>query len=135
MAISLTTVSPTTLGADGGIKLTIEGDFAEHLGQDFYAELVPGGGDPIRCLSGRPERANLILPLNAVKMVCYAPQATPGVAYDLRVRLPDDSVSAAIAAPFTVLPKQYNTSVFAYRSLMPPTYKTGPRNLGLLERI
>lgn len=135
MAITLTSVDPVKLDARGGAKLTILGDFSEHIGQEFYAELVPTVGDPIRCLSGRPGSAVTLYPLNTEKMVCFAPQTVAGTAYDLRVKRTDDSAVDTIAAPFTVLPKQYSTSLFGYRSQFPPTYKTGPRNLGLLERI
>jgi len=135
MAITLDAVSPIRLDANGGARLTIEGDFSEHLGQEFFVELVPTVGDPVRALTGRPGNPDRVSPLNSAKMVCYAPQATPGGGYDLRVRRTDDSVSETLAGVLTVLSKQHNTAVFGLRSILPPTYKTGPRNVGLLERI
>ena len=135
MSITLNAVSPIVLDGNGGAKLTIEGDFAEHLGQPFFVELVPAVGDVLVGLTGRPGNPTEVSPLNSEKMVCYAPQATPGATYDLRVRRTDDSVSDTLAGVFTVLPKQYNTAVFSLRSILPPNYKTGPRNVGLLERI
>lgn len=137
MAITVTTATPGLLDANGGARLDIRGDFGDHLGQFFRVELVPsGGGDPLPSLSGVPGRAYLIFPLNDTRMVAYAPQAEPGVIYDLEVTLVDDVlINGGIASVFEVLPKLYNSAVFNYRSSLPPTYITGPRNLSQLERI
>lgn len=137
MAITVTTTTPGLLDANGGARLDIRGDFAEHLGQLFRVELEPsGGGIPLPALSGVPERAYSIFALNDTRMVAYAPQADPGVIYDLVVTLINDElINAGIASAFEVLPKLYNSAVFNYRSSLPPTYITGPRNLSQLERI
>lgn len=137
MAITLTSVSPAVLDANGGTRLDIAGDFADHLGELFKVELIPvGGGTPLRALTGRPGRPDEVYALNATRMVCFSPQATGGVSYDLVVTsLVDGAITDTLAAAITVLPKQYNTAVFSYRKVLPLTYITGPRNFVELERV
>lgn len=134
MAVSITSVTPNTLDAKGGTKLTIEGNFADVLGREFFADFKNVAGDQ-RCLTGIPGRPTRILPLNDTTMVCYTPQLEPGLTYTFQIERTDASVLVVAATSFTVLPKQYDTLFFAYRASLPPTYRTGPRNPGLLERI
>ncbi len=137
MAISVTSIAPVLIDAYGGTKFIIQGDFAEHLGQLFTASLVPaGGGTSLDCLSGIPGRPTSIYPLNSTRMVCYAPQTTAGTTYDLIVTLIANAlVTDTLASVVTALTRQYNSSVFALRSILPPNYKTGPRRFEQLEQI
>lgn len=75
MTLSLSSVSPDGVDAAGGAKLTIEGDFSEHVGQDFTVELVLATTqERIFALTGKPGSPRTIQPLNAERMVCYVPR-------------------------------------------------------------
>lgn len=79
MSISISSVSPSELDANGGAKLTIDGDFSEHVGQDFEVVCVPRGpGAAVLALTGRPGSPTTIQPLNSERMVCYAPRLASG---------------------------------------------------------
>jgi hypothetical protein len=75
MAISLSSVSPAAVDANGGAKLSIEGDFSEHIGEDFEVELVSRlTNERLLALTGKPGSPTTIQPANSDKMVCYAPR-------------------------------------------------------------
>lgn len=79
MGISLSAVSPAELDSNGGTKLTIDGDFSEHVGQDFEVVCLPRGpGAAVLALTGRSGVPTTIQPLNASRMVCYAPRLSSG---------------------------------------------------------
>lgn len=55
--------------------------------------------------------------------------------FNLVVRRTEGDVADTLADSLRALSAQHNTGVFGLRSVLPPTYRTGPRNPGLLERI
>lgn len=91
MSITLDSVSPDAVDAYGGKKLIIEGDFSEHVGQDFEVVCTPRlPGESVLALTGKPGSPRVIQPLNAGRMVCYTPRLIASVLKSLEDPLDSD---------------------------------------------
>jgi len=134
--ITIYSISRSTADADGGQRLEIVGDFVDEFGVTYQIHVGPAGDytDPA-CYSGKPGFKQIIVPLNSTKLRGYLPPMTPGGPYNVFVRRVDMTRTALIAAAITVMPKMYYSGVFGLRAILPPYYRTGPRNMENLEAI
>jgi hypothetical protein len=116
--------------------LLITGDFAADIGQAMNVHVGLAGDftDP-QCVSGIAGQARTLYPITAQKLRCFFPMLTPGGPYNVFVRRVDMTRTGLVAAAITVLPRMYYSSVFDIRTVLPPSYRTGPRNMDLLEAL
>lgn len=135
MAFGASSISPNEVDAGGGTRLLITGTFSGYIGTPFVVEFTPdGGGDIALALSGVSGLPTTLFPRNATEMFCYLPELTPDI-YDVKVKLLDASEEVDLLAAVTVEKKQFFTKVFDIRSVWPPIYRVGPRNMELLEPV
>jgi len=134
--ITLYTLSRDHADADGGQVLIIQGAFALDIGKAMYVHIGPAGDytDPL-CVSGIAGQGQLLYPMSARKLRCFFPMLTLGGPYNVFVRRVDMTRTGLMAAAITVLPQMYYSSVFDMRTVLPPFYRTGPRNMDLLEAL
>lgn len=139
MAITLSRILPAGVLGEGGVKLTVEGDFSGKLGVAYRVYVGPNGDNTdAPCYSGVFGQRTTIYPLTEEKLWCYLPVLNPtdGSPYDVYVENIDTpSENDVLAAALDVLPAQYYTKVFGLRSVLPRFYKLGPRGMSLLERL
>jgi hypothetical protein len=134
--ITIYTLSRNHADADGGQVLMIEGDFSLDLGKPMFVHIGPAGDttDP-KCVSGVAGQATLLYPVSTRKLRCFFPMLTPGGHYNVYVRREDMTRATLIPAVVTVLPRMYYSSVFDIRTVLPPDYRTGPRNMDALGAL
>lgn len=121
--------------AVGGGKVLVYGDFSRDAGKAFLVYVGPNGdATDYLCLSGIPGRAHDVFPISDERIGFYLPIIPPGGPYKVFVARKDGTRSGVLNS-VTVLPPPYHASVFAFRALLPPHYKTGPRGMEYLERI
>lgn len=139
MTITLSRILPAAVLGEGGVKLTIEGDFSGKLGVPYRVYVGPNGDDTdTPCYSGVSGQGTVVYPLTIEEMWCYLPvlEPTNGSPYDVYVQNVDTpSENDVLAGVLEVLPTQYYTKVFGLRSVLPRFYKLGPRGMSLLERL
>lgn len=133
MAFTISAVSIAEVGAYGGTLMSITGDFSAERESDFRVHVGPNGDstDPA-CYAG-PGRRDLAQPISDTELRVYLPKLEPttGTAYDVFVQLVGGG-SDSLSEEITVYPPQFQTSVFAMRSVLPPTWAVGPRNVDLV---
>lgn len=134
--ITILTLSRDHADADGGQMLMIEGDFTADIGQAMRVHVGPAGDatDPA-CVSGIAGQGLTVYPVSSKKLRCFFPMLTPGGPYNVFVRRMDMTRTGLVVAAITVLPQMYYSSVFDMRTVLPPFYRTGPRNMDLLEAL
>lgn len=134
--ITITALSRYMADANGGQMLVIEGDFIPDFGKGLHVHVGPAGDatDP-KCLSGIAGQGTVLYPANATKLRCFLPVMPAGGPYNVFVRRVDMTRTTLLLAAMTVLPKMYHSAVFDLRTVLPPYYKTGPRNMDLLEAL
>lgn len=137
MAITLTSVSPTSVGSAGAQRIDIVGDFTALFGVDLRVHVGPLGSsaDPV-CYSGRAGQGTTVRPSSTSLLRCYLPPLDPtGGPYDVYVQRVDGADSGTLATAITVLPRQYQSTIFALKRLMPPIYWAGIRRPEALLEI
>lgn len=139
MAVLLTSISPEKVLADGGAKFSVFGDFTGMLGTGYRVHIGPNGDstDPA-CYSGVVGQGTTIYPVSVQELRCYLPvlEPTDGSPYDVFVvQVLDALENGVLAGALEVLPAQYYSRVFNLRSVFPPFYRMGPRNMSLLEPL
>ena len=134
--ITIYQISRDHADANGGQQLLIDGVFAVDFGKAMSVHVGPAGDytDPL-CVAGVAGQATTVYPLSARKLRCYLPPLTPGGPYKLYVRRVDMTRAIVIPDAITVLPAMYYSGVFDIRTVLPPFYRTGPRNMDLLEAL
>lgn len=114
------------VGGAGGTLLRIHGDFAGSAGKLFRAYIGPTASVyDTPCYSGRPGRAFLVSP-KATYLDVYTPDLAPGL-YSFYARQTDGQAVIKITKGIPVLPRQYGTRTWSFRSVFPPTLDPGPR--------
>lgn len=90
-----------------------------------------------KAYAGIPGQGGDVYPLNTTTMRAYTPLLTAGGPYDIFVVQPDETgtPSDALTTALTAAKPHFKSSVFAMRSVLPPNYRTGPRNMGVLEPV
>jgi hypothetical protein len=134
MALSLVSVEPEIIFADGGYPIEVIGTFP--AGQDMRVHIGPNGDstDAV-AYSGKPGVGSSIRPFRAGRIRVYTPMLEPGGPYHIFVVAPDVPESGVLASVLTAVKPEFQTSVFALRSVMPPIYQTGPRSMDALEPV
>ena len=130
MAFSLTAVVPDDVPQDGGWEIEVQGSF--ELENPYKVHFGPAGSaaDPA-CQSGKPGQGQIIYPFSATVLRCYTPVVTPGGPYTVTVVNQDTAESHQLADEMIVLKRQFWTSVYDLRRVLPVFYKTGPRKIDL----
>jgi len=134
MAVSLTSVDVSQVPRDGGYLIKLTGSFVS--GEIYRVYIGPSGDstDPL-CLSGVAGQQSDIYPLNITSLWAYTPVMDAGGPYDIYVREVDSADNDTLAAAMTAVESDYKTKVEGYRSLLPPFYHMGPRNMGALHNV
>jgi len=130
MAFSLTSADPQTIPEDGGREIVIEGTF--ELENPYKVHIGSNGSsvDPA-CYSGKPGQGSIIYPWTSGALRCYSPVLAPGGPYTVTVVNQDTAEEHQLVAEVIVVERQFWTSVYDLRKILPKFYKTGPRNIGL----
>ena len=130
--ITLTGISASVVGEDGGTQLILSGNFAGTFDKTYNIHIGPTTtvADP-KAQSGVPGQGSLLYISTPTKIVLYTPQLPVGGPYDVLLRRTDGFDSGTLPAAITVLPRQYYGGVYEYRSVFPPYYRIGPRSIEL----
>lgn len=119
--------------ARGGTKIEVTGDFEADLGRAMYFYVGPNGDDTdTRCLSGTAGNSFEIFPLNSTKLVFYLPVLAVGGPYHVFGERVDGTDDDLLSGVLTIVKSYFNSFTFTMRSVLPPFYKTGPRNMDML---
>lgn len=139
MALLITEILPEKVSTEGGTRVSISGDFEGKVGTGFRVHVGPNGDDtdPL-CYSGVPGQGTVIYPVSSSEMRCYLPvlEPTDGSPHSVYVeQVTDELENATLVDVLTVLPAQFYSRVFELRSVFPPFYRMGPRNMTTLEPL
>jgi len=130
MAFSLSAVDPGVVAEDGGREIQVQGSF--ELGNRYKVHLGANGSsaDPA-CYSGKSGQGLIIYPWTSGALRCYAPVTAPGGPYTVTVVNQDTAEEHQLVDEVTVTERQYYTSVYDLRKVLPPFYRTGPRRIDM----
>ena len=132
--MQLTSINIDKTIARGGTRIEVTGDFSDELGRAIYFYVGPNGNDTdSRCLSGTAGNIFEIFPLNETKLVLYTPSLAVGGPYHIFGEREDGVDDDLLSGVLTIVESYFNSFTFTIRSVLPPFYKTGPRNMDLLE--
>lgn len=130
MAFTITAASIQEIGAYGGVRLVLTGDFSDERDSDFRVHVGPNGdsADPV-CYGG-PGNRDLARPVSDTELWVYLPKLEPttGTAYDVFVQLVGGGTDTLVEE-ITVYPPQHETGVFSLRRVLPSTWMLGPREI------
>ena len=135
MPFTLTGVDRTSAKEDGGQLIRIIGVF--EVGQPYEVHIGPNGDatDPI-AVSGIPDSSTTIFPILAgTELQVFSPLLPPGGPYDVFVKRTDLAEDEILLTQITVTARDFQTAVFGLRSVLPPHYATGPRNMEGLKPV
>lgn len=134
--ITIYSISREAIDDEGGTLVRIYGDFAGQFGVPYNVHIGPLGttADP-KAYAGIAGRGTTLYLWNEGEIRCYTPMLTAGITVDVLVRTADGSKETLLADALQVLPRQYYGSVFEIRSILPPYYLVGPRNLENVEPV
>lgn len=130
MAFSVDSVNATEIPNDGGYELwltctdlVLNANYRVHLGSNGDAT------DPA-CQSGVAGRGTLLLPHTTTLLRCFTPKITesgPLTIYGINI---DNSDNDTLVDGITdVLPRDFKTSTYALRKILPPHYATGNKTI------
>jgi len=132
--MQLTSIDIDKTIARGGTRIEVTGVFTEDLGRAMYFYVGPNGNDTdTRCLSGIAGNSFEIFPLNETTLVLYLPPLAVGGPYHIFGERVDGTSDDLLSGVITIVESYYNSFIFTMRSVLPPFYKTGPRNMSMLE--
>ncbi len=135
MPFSISSVSPSEILGNVGQEIEITGTFED--GHRYYAYIGDTGTiyDP-RCLSGIPGEANVLRPRLGTATTpptllrAFTPALEPsGASYDLVVMDIDTLEAHVLSGVLDVSGRQFFTTVYAVRKILPPHWKAGPRKI------
>lgn len=134
--ITITALSDDAVDNAGGRLLRIFGDFIGQSGYPYNVHIGPLGttSDP-KAFSGKVASRHTLYIWNDGELRCYLPRLDAGTLVSVLVRRVDGVREQLIPNILQVLPQQYYNSVFDIRSILPPNYLVGPRNLENLEAV
>jgi hypothetical protein len=125
MALILTSASPAEVEDRAGIEMTLLGTFPVGIETHIYVGVLGTNQDP-PAYPGIPGQGYTFYPTRADRLKIYLPRLTLGVQIVTALSLDgNDTLTNA----FTVRPRQFRTSVFSLKSILPSRWKLGPRNL------
>lgn len=124
-ALVVASVSPVEVEGVGGGEVTLYGTFP--VGVPLAVHVGPLGidADPL-AYSGVPGQGYTCYAAQPTFLRIYLPLLSPGV-YSFHVESP--TTSSTLHFALTIRPKQFRSSVYALRSILPPKWKVGPRGL------
>ena len=139
MALTITSITPEKVLTSHGDQFTIVGEFAELLGEGFRVYVGQNGDNTdTPCYSGIVGQGNIIYPVSETELRGYLPvlEPTNGSPHNVYVELVSDVLENDLLTDvLEVLPAQYYSRVFELRSVFPPFYRMGPRNMAALEPL
>lgn len=123
-------VRPPVVEDEGGCEIFLIGLF-----QNLPAtvSIILPGPIELVCYSGTYGQGNSPLPLAPSVLKAVTPPLPIGGPYDIKVVQGDDEVT--LAGALTVVARNWRTKVFGYRKLFPPWWKTGFRNLDVVDLL
>lgn len=128
--ITIYSLSDLAVDNAGGRLFRIFGDFADQFGFVYNVHIGPTGttADP-KAYSGKAGQKTDILYWNDTELRCYLPRLDSGTLLNVLVRRTDGGREQLIPNTLQVLARQYYSSVYDLRAVLPPFYRMGPRNL------
>jgi hypothetical protein len=131
---SLSSVSPTAVYDDGGETITLTGTFDPTA--VYAVSIVTTDDGEIHCYSGSSGSGTLATPLSSTQLQAVVPPLPRGGPYAIRVRDATGAVAAGdLTAALTSRNRIFHERVPTLRQLMPPSFATGPRNLGVTDAL
>jgi hypothetical protein len=130
MAFSLTAADPTTVFEDGGREIQIQGSFELENPYKVHIGTNGSSADPT-CHSGKAGQSDIIYPWTSSILRCYTPVIIPGGPYTITVVNQDTAEEHQLVDELTVAERQFWTSVYDLRKVLPLFYRTGPRKIDL----
>lgn len=132
MVFSLTAVSPATLMENGGYLFQVQGTFEPGHRYSLHIGPLGSASDPA-CYSGVPGQGNTIYPWTTGILRAYSPMLDPtGGPYKVYVVDIDTSENHTLVAVMTVVYRDFRSSVFTLRKVLPLHWRTGPRDIELV---
>lgn len=120
-----------TLPEDGGYELRVEGTF--ELGHRYEIEFLGTGISPNpKCYSGKPGQGNTVYPWTALILRAYTPVLPAGGPYTVKVTDLDTAETHSNATAPSYVYRDFKSTVFAMRKVLPPLWRTGPRDIDLV---
>lgn len=137
MTFSITSISPSEILSDGGHKIEVTGLFEPSHRYRVHVGNLGSDADPV-CHSGIPGQSSIVFPRKSTAggsldlITVYSPMLNPSVSpYAVFVLDPDSLEAHSLLGVLTVAKRQFFTTVYAVRKVLPPKYKTGPRRIDL----
>lgn len=130
-AFRLESMTPGAVHGDGGYPLDLFGEFLVGVPLTVHVGLVGSTNDPL-CYSGIPGQGYTIYATSAQRIRAYTPQLIPGL---YNVTVSTGVQSATLSQAVRVHPPEVRLGTLALRQVLPPFWKTGPRNLEHLKKI
>lgn len=135
MVFGLTAASPATVFENGGYLIEIQGTtFDPSHGFNVHIGPLGSASDPI-CYSGVPEQGNTIYPWTVAKLRVYTPLldlAPVSLKHDIYVIDTDTAENHTLAFEMEVTNRDFKSGTFAIRKVLPPHWRTGPRDIDLV---
>lgn len=130
MAFSLTAADPVLIAEDGGHEIQISGSFEAKNRYKVHIGSNASSADPT-CHSGKVGQGDIIYPWTSGILRCYMPVVAPGGPYTITVVNQDTAEEHQLVDEVTVTGRQFYTSVYDLRKVLPQFYRTGPRRIDL----
>ena len=132
MAITVTSITPDRVGSDGGQLLTLVGTFVDG---ERYRIFIGKDATGYPCYSGVPGQGNDLYSGAGVRLRCFVPAIPPRGPYQLYLRSLDSLDEILVSVGLHVFPQDFKTKIFDFRRVLPPYWRTGPRNMETLEPV
>ena len=131
MSFSLTDVNRERVPENGGHELQVLGAFEVGKGYLVFVGDT-GSANDYPCYSGKPDQGNIIYPWTSGILRCYTPLLPPGLTLKVTVKDATSPETHTLDDVLTVDYQFYHSTVFGIRKVLPPFYKTGPRDIELI---
>jgi hypothetical protein len=139
MALTITSISPNVVPSDGGYKLTLTGTFDLEtpylVSIGFQAIGSSSEVVPAYQPSGNGET---VLANTATTMEVYSPvlELEEGKITSVYIEeAASPATNASLDSKLSVVPPDFKTLSFQMRTLFPPKYRLGPRDLTSMSRV
>lgn len=130
MSFSLSAADPTIIAEDGGHEVQIQGIFESKNRYKVHIGSNGSSSDPT-CHSGKAGQSDIIYPWTNSILRCYTPVISPGGLYTITVVNQDTLEQHQLVSEITITERQFYTSVYDLRKVLPLFYRTGPRKIDL----
>jgi len=130
MSFSLASIDPEIIPEDGGREIHILGSFEPKNGYRIHMGSTGSSADP-ECHSGKAGQGSVVYPWTDAILRGYTPVIVPGGPYTVTVVNLDTAEEHQLVDVLTVVERQFWTSVYDLRKVLPMFYRTGPRKIDL----